>query len=239
MEQHKSLSFPATPCLLPGLLSNRREYTGILIQRIFVSILYLDTTVDFTHVVSGACLYWEQVSPRGNIYVLSRGYFPDTSREVLLQIRSETMSKRSVNHNLQKSAKNSKDILSHRSFGINMKHECTVFRNDWPYTVQSLAIWKMVDDPVYRPPHRLQVHLEGILPKGSYLPRVSMAGRALLAGYPRPALWASHAKLIKKETQRITYSKKVRESQLGSKAPYLMHFQVIWKVHRKLICIYL
>ena len=110
MEQHKSLSFPATPCLLPGLLSNRREYTGILFQRIFVSILYLDTTVDFTHVVSGASLYWEQVSPRGNIYVLSRGYFPDTSRGVLLQIRSETMSKRSVNHNLQKSAKNSKDI---------------------------------------------------------------------------------------------------------------------------------
>ena len=27
--------------------------------------------------------------------------------------------------------------------------------------------------------------IEGILPKGSYLPCVSMAGRALLAGYPR------------------------------------------------------
>ena len=27
--------------------------------------------------------------------------------------------------------------------------------------------------------------LEGILPKGPYLPCVSMAGRALLAGYPR------------------------------------------------------
>ena len=29
------------------------------------------------------------------------------------------------------------------------------------------------------------VNIEGILPKGSYLPCVSMAGRALLAGYPR------------------------------------------------------
>ena len=28
-------------------------------------------------------------------------------------------------------------------------------------------------------------HVEGILPKGPYLPCVSMAGRALLAGYPR------------------------------------------------------
>ena len=27
--------------------------------------------------------------------------------------------------------------------------------------------------------------IEGILPKGPYLPCVSMAGRALLAGYPR------------------------------------------------------
>ena len=30
-------------------------------------------------------------------------------------------------------------------------------------------------------------HIEGILPKGPYLPCVSMAGRALLAGYPRYA----------------------------------------------------
>ena len=30
-----------------------------------------------------------------------------------------------------------------------------------------------------------QWHFEGILPKGPYLPCVSMAGRALLAGYPR------------------------------------------------------
>ena len=29
------------------------------------------------------------------------------------------------------------------------------------------------------------LHIEGILPKGPYLPSVSMAGRALLAGYPR------------------------------------------------------
>ena len=29
------------------------------------------------------------------------------------------------------------------------------------------------------------IHIEGILPKGPYLPCVSMAGRALLAGYPR------------------------------------------------------
>ena len=28
-------------------------------------------------------------------------------------------------------------------------------------------------------------HIEGILPKGPYLPCVNMAGRALLAGYPR------------------------------------------------------
>ena len=32
---------------------------------------------------------------------------------------------------------------------------------------------------------RHQSHIEGILPKGPYLPCVSMAGRALLAGYPR------------------------------------------------------
>ena len=31
-------------------------------------------------------------------------------------------------------------------------------------------------------------YIEGILPKGPYLPCVSMAGRALLAGYPRYAL---------------------------------------------------
>ena len=31
----------------------------------------------------------------------------------------------------------------------------------------------------------LPAHIEGILPKGPYLPCVSMAGRALLAGYPR------------------------------------------------------
>ena len=30
-----------------------------------------------------------------------------------------------------------------------------------------------------------QRNIEGILPKGPYLPCVSMAGRALLAGYPR------------------------------------------------------
>ena len=31
----------------------------------------------------------------------------------------------------------------------------------------------------------LSEQFEGILPKGPYLPCVSMAGRALLAGYPR------------------------------------------------------
>ena len=39
--------------------------------------------------------------------------------------------------------------------------------------------------------HWHTLHIEGILPKGPYLPCVSMAGRALLAGYPRyptPAL---------------------------------------------------
>ena len=33
--------------------------------------------------------------------------------------------------------------------------------------------------------HKRKAHIEGILPKGPYLPCVSMAGRALLAGYPR------------------------------------------------------
>ena len=33
-------------------------------------------------------------------------------------------------------------------------------------------------------------HIEGILPKGPYLPCVSMAGRALLAGYPRCHVYA-------------------------------------------------
>ena len=32
-------------------------------------------------------------------------------------------------------------------------------------------------------------HIEGILPKGSYLPCVSMAGRTLLAGYYRYLVW--------------------------------------------------
>ena len=32
---------------------------------------------------------------------------------------------------------------------------------------------------------RFHLQIEGILPKGPYLPCVSMAGRALLAGYPR------------------------------------------------------
>ena len=33
--------------------------------------------------------------------------------------------------------------------------------------------------------HQIYEHIEGILPKGPYLPCVSMAGRALLAGYHR------------------------------------------------------
>ena len=33
--------------------------------------------------------------------------------------------------------------------------------------------------------HYLSFHIEGILPKGPYLPCVSLAGRALLAGYHR------------------------------------------------------
>ena len=33
------------------------------------------------------------------------------------------------------------------------------------------------------------LHIEGILPKGPYLPCVSMVGRALLAGYPRYVAW--------------------------------------------------
>ena len=43
---------------------------------------------------------------------------------------------------------------------------------------QTLFVWPKRCDifPVY---------IEGILPKGPYLPCVSMAGRALLAGYPR------------------------------------------------------
>ena len=35
------------------------------------------------------------------------------------------------------------------------------------------------------PKQKLGEHIEGILPKGPYLPCVSMAGGALLAGYPR------------------------------------------------------
>ena len=42
-----------------------------------------------------------------------------------------------------------------------------------------------MDEVVYWPCHWSAVHFEGILPKGPYLPCVSMAGRALLAGYPR------------------------------------------------------
>ena len=37
--------------------------------------------------------------------------------------------------------------------------------------------------------HSNRTHFEGILPKGPYLPCVSMAGRALLAGYHRFSKW--------------------------------------------------
>ena len=47
-----------------------------------------------------------------------------------------------------------------------------------PMLTAYVAIW-------HQTTIRCQPHIEGILPKGPYLPCVSMAGRALLAGYSR------------------------------------------------------
>ena len=67
-------------------------------------------------------------------------------------------------------------------------------------------------------------YLEGILPKGPYLPCVSMAGRALLAGYPRPhpvcLYWAfSEKRSCHKEARlyshyRHTHTELARRSDL-------------------------
>ena len=54
-------------------------------------------------------------------------------------------------------------------------------------------------------------HIEGILPKGPYLPCVSMAGRALLAGYPRYELYITQlfiqefVRAYNKENYKVTY----------------------------------
>ena len=50
-------------------------------------------------------------------------------------------------------------------------------------------------------------HIEGILPKGPYLPCESMAGRALLRGYHRYAiLWMSVTRRFQDHFQRIFFS---------------------------------
>ena len=48
--------------------------------------------------------------------------------------------------------------------------------------VPALSTWRV---PSVHGIRDFYIHIEGILPKGPYLPCVSMAGRALLAGYHR------------------------------------------------------
>ena len=57
-----------------------------------------------------------------------------------------------------------------------------------------LEVWRYIN--------KLHSHVEGILPKGPYLPCVSMAGRALLAGYLR---CIDHVSGTESGRMRITY----------------------------------
>ena len=49
-------------------------------------------------------------------------------------------------------------------------------------------------------------HIEGILPKGPYLPCVSMAGRSLLAGYPQYVKYESNSKNLSVSAARSNIS---------------------------------
>ena len=61
-------------------------------------------------------------------------------------------------------------------------------------------LWYWFGSPgISRPQHQNGWHIEGILPKGPYLPCVSMVGRAILARYPR------HIQLERVETTYTTY----------------------------------
>ena len=75
---------------------------------------------------------------------------------------------------------------------------CAIQARDWPTTLPKN--WNLGDD--MKPPSSImagtksaqpggvsKTHIEGILPKGPYLPCVSMAGRARFAGYIN-ILWA-------------------------------------------------
>ena len=51
----------------------------------------------------------------------------------------------------------------------------------------------------------IKAYIEGILPKGPYLPCVSMAGRALLAGYPRHVNHYNISKVILLYHKHVLY----------------------------------
>ena len=59
---------------------------------------------------------------------------------------------------------------------VNSPHKWPVTRKVFPFDDVIMSLRLLPGN---------HTHIEGILPKGPYLPCVSMAGRALLAGYPR------------------------------------------------------
>ena len=60
---------------------------------------------------------------------------------------------------------------------------CCVSVTNW---LHEIDYWPFIKTFMYSTNYNLLIHtFEGILPKGLYLPCVSIAGRALLAGYPR------------------------------------------------------
>ena len=63
-----------------------------------------------------------------------------------------------------------------------------VVQDHW-YLIKTLGYNECIDDLMHRRSHP---YLEGILPKGPYQPCVSMAGRALLAGYHRSYILNLH-----------------------------------------------
>ena len=73
------------------------------------------------------------------------------------------------------------------------------------------------------------IHVEGILPKGPYLPCVSMAGRAILAGYPRCmrqwidlslALDPTEQNAVEFEPQYKTFSSEIAHEYFRCKSAY-------------------
>ena len=76
---------------------------------------------------------------------------------------------------------------------IILKLEWTWCRLSWWITTEafnSTVCWLEFDTTHCSWLQYAAVHIEGILPKGPYLPCVSMAGRAFLAGYHRYVMWS-------------------------------------------------